>query len=196
MEKQRCKWAVSVSPVYEKYHDEQWGVPVYDDHTLFEMLILESFHCGLSWLIILNKREHFSLAFDGFIPENIANYKEDKVNELMLNKNIVRNRRKIMATIENAKAFLSIQKEFGSFSSYIWGFTKGETITNKSDVFLNHSPLSDMVAKDMKRRNMHFLGTVTVYSYLQAVGIINDHETSCFRYKEIQDDKNQCFKDS
>ena len=181
----RCKWAENVVPIYEKYHDVQWGVPVYDDHELFEMLVLESFHCGLSWLLVLKKREFFIEAFDGFDAEKIANYDSLKISQLLEDPKIIRNRGKILGTIENAKAFLQIQKEYGSFSSYIWSFTNGEVLKNTDDVFRDRSPLSDLVSKDLKKRGCKFLGTVTVYSYLQAVGVINDHETQCFRYNEV-----------
>ena len=183
--KKRCRWAENVNELYTRYHDEQWGVPVRDDGELFEMLILESFHCGLSWLLVLTKREHFRAAFDGFDPHKMALYGEEKISELMENNGIIRNRRKIDAAVKNAAAFLRTQQEFGSFSNYIWSFTGGQTVKNTDDVMRTKSELSDKVAKDMKKRGFAFMGSVTVYSYLQAVGVINDHETSCFRYNEV-----------
>lgn len=182
-EVKRCKWATDVDPLYQHYHDEQWGIAVYDDHTLFEMLVLESFHTGLSWLIILKKREAFNLAFDYFDPHPIAQYGEDKINELLQNDKIVRNRLKIKATIKNAQVYLSIVQEFGSFSNYLWGYTNHQIIKNTNDDFQTTSDLSNKVSKDLKKRGMSFLGSVTVQSYLEAVGIINNHETTCFKYK-------------
>ena len=178
----RCSWAQNTNDeLYIDYHDNQWGVPCYDEYTLIEMLILESFHAGLSWLIILKKRENFKKAFDDYDLKKIAGYDEDKFISLMEDKSIVRNRLKIAATITNAEKLLEIKKEFGSFKEYIWGFTAGKIIYNTDDKFRDRTELSDMIAKDMKKRGMKFLGTVTVYSYLQAVGIVNDHSLKCFR---------------
>ena len=181
----RCRWAENVEPVYQAYHDEKWGVPCHDDRELFAMLILESFHCGLSWLIILKKRANFEKAFDNFDAEKMAEYGNEKIEELMNDTGIVRNRRKITAAIGSAKAYLETIKEFGSFDNYIWLFTEGKTVKNTDDEFRDRSELSDRVAKDMKKRGFGFMGTVTVYSYLQAVGVINDHETTCYRYNEV-----------
>lgn len=178
----RCAWAQNAEPIYQAYHDEKWGVACHDDRELFAMLILESFHCGLSWLLILKKRENFERAFDGFDPAKMAEYDENKIKMLMEDKGIVRNRRKIEAAVKNAKAYLETVKEFGSFDSYIWHFTGGMVIKNHDDVFRDRSELSDKVSKDMKKRGFGFMGTVTTYSYLQAVGVIDDHETSCFKY--------------
>ena len=182
MEKKRCRWATNVSENYQRYHDEEWGVPVYDDAKLYEMLLLESFQAGLSWLIILNKRSFFKEAYDNFDPNKIANYNQDKMNELLTNKNIIRNRLKIQASVINAQVFLKIQKEFGSFSNYLWGYTNHQVILNTTDELPTTSELSDKMAKDLKKRGMKFMGTVTLYSYLQAIGIVNDHETSCFKH--------------
>ncbi len=177
----RCSWAENTTDnIYINYHDTQWGVPFYDEYTLIEMLILESFHAGLSWLIILKKRENFRKAFDDYDLEKIANYNDEKRNELMADKSIVRNRLKIAATITNAGKIIEIKKEFGSFKDYIWSFTQGEIIYNKDNMFRDRTELSDKIAKDMKKRGMKFLGTVTVYAYMQAVGIVNDHELECF----------------
>ena len=179
----RCKWVNLNNPIYVKYHDEEWGVPSYDDKYLFEMLILESFQAGLSWECILNKRKAFYKAFDGFNYEIIAKYKDDKINKLINNKEIVRNKRKILATINNAKVFISIQKEYKSFSNYIWSFTDNKIIYNNGLVTSNE--LSDTISNDLKKRGTSFVGTTIIYSYLQAVGVINDHEDICdYRKKD------------
>ncbi|WP_143321477.1 DNA-3-methyladenine glycosylase I [Clostridium sp. HBUAS56010] len=180
MEKKRCFWVDEKSPVYVKYHDEEWGVPVHDDKKLYEMLLLEAFQAGLSWITILKKREEFRTAFDGFCAEKVASYGEDKLEELMQNKGLIRNRKKMEAAVKNAKVFLQIQKEFGSFSRYLWGFTDGKVILNHDDNFAVKTELSDCLSKDLKKRGMAFVGSVTIYSYLQAVGVVNDHELSCF----------------
>ncbi|MFA6075784.1 MAG: DNA-3-methyladenine glycosylase I [Negativicutes bacterium] len=178
----RCIWAQGNSDIYRKYHDSEWGVPVYDDAKLFEMLVLESFQAGLSWLIILKKREAFRLAFENFDPVKIVKFDDRKIQELLNNEGIVRNKAKINATISNAKIFLSIQKEFGSFSGYLWGFTDHKVIKNQNDSLPTQTELSDRIAMDMKKRGAKFFGTVIVYSYLQAVGVVNDHETGCYKY--------------
>ncbi len=183
MDKTRCKWATDVVAVYQEYHDHQWGVPVYDDHTLFEMLILESFHSGLSWLIVLKKRDNFRAAFDQFDIDKIMRYDDEKVEALMGNAGIIRNRAKIEAAIANANAVKEIQQEYGSFSEYIWSWTDHKSIKNTDDEFRDRTELSDTIAKDMKKRGMKFLGSVTVYAYLQAIGVVNDHETTCFCYE-------------
>ena len=178
----RCFWVDENSQIYKDYHDNEWGVPKYDDHELFELLILESFQAGLSWLTVLKKREAFRLAFDNFDVKKIANYDENKVNELLQNEGIIRSRSKINSAISNAKTFIQIQKEYGSFSKYIWSFTDGKIIKNKNDKFEVSTPLSDKISKDLKKRGMKYVGTVIIYSYLQSIGIINDHETGCFKY--------------
>ena len=181
----RCHWVNLDNPLYVKYHDEEWGVPSYDDKYLFEMLVLESFQAGLSWECILNKRKAFYEAFDCFNYQKIANYSEDKINELLSNKDIVRNKRKIEATIKNAKVFMNIQKEYNSFSNYIWSFTNNKIVINKTDEIITSNELSDTISKDLKRRGMSFVGTTIIYSYLQAIGIVNDHETTCdYRKRE------------
>lgn len=175
--KNRCHWANPKNSVYVEYHDKEWGVPIYDDHKLYEMLLLESFQAGLSWECILNKRDAFKQAFANFNVKQISNFDENKIEELMQNEGIIRNRRKIQATINNAKIFLLIQKEFKSFSEYIWSWS------SKKIIFENHltsSPLSDAISKDLSKRGMKFVGTIIIYSYLQAVGIINSHENRCF----------------
>ena len=180
----RCAWVNLNNQNYIKYHDEEWGKPVYDDDKLFEMLVLESFQAGLSWECILNKRKAFYDAFDSFNYKKICNYDENKINELLENKGIIRNKRKIEATIQNAKVFISIQKEYGSFRNYIWSFTKERIIKNKDDIFKTTSPLSDTISKDLKKKGMTFVGSTIIYSYLQAIGIINDHELKCDCYNK------------
>ena len=177
----RCTWLNLNNPIYVKYHDEEWGVPVYDDHKLFEMLLLESFQAGLSWECVLNKREAFKKAFDNYNYKKIKDYNEEKQKELMNNKTIIRNKRKISATIKNAKIFMEIQKEYNSFSNYLWHFTNNKIIyeTGKTT-----STLSDQISKDLKKRGMSFVGTTIIYSYLQAIGVINSHEKDCYLYKE------------
>lgn len=175
----RCHWVNLSNSLYVKYHDEEWGIPSHDDNHLFEMLILESFQAGLSWECILNKREAFRKAYDNFDYKKIALYDEKKREELINNKDIVRNRLKINASIENAKVFIKIQKEYGSFSNYIWHFTNNNIVKNESNEILTSSPLSDKISKDLIKRGMKFVGTTIIYSYLQAIGIINDHEKEC-----------------
>lgn len=175
--RRRCSWADQKNERYIRYHDAEWGVPVYDDHKLFEMLILESFQAGLSWACVLNKREAFRMAFDGFDPEQICMYDEEKITELMQNSAIIRNRRKIQAAITNAAVFLQIQKEYGSFSKYLWQWTGGKVVYEKGQT---RSTLSDAVSNDLKKRGMKFVGTTIVYAYLQAVGVIYAHEEGCF----------------
>jgi DNA-3-methyladenine glycosylase I len=179
MDKKRCFWVNESLPIYVKYHDEEWGVPVYDDEKLYEMFLLETFQAGLSWITVLNKREAFREAFDGFDPEKVVAYKEEKRNELMNNPGIIRNRRKVDAAVKNTRIFMEIQKEFGSFSNYLWGFTGGKIIVNQDDNFQVKTDLSDQISKDLKKRGMSFVGSVTIYSYLQAVGVVNDHELGC-----------------
>ena len=179
MDKERCQWCNFKNELYIKYHDEEWGTPNYDDNELFELLILESFQAGLSWECVLNKREYFRQAFDGFDIEKILNYDENKINELLQNKNIIRNKLKINAVINNSKIFKEIQKEYKTFSNYIWSFTNGKIIYEYDKTT---SELSDKISKDLKKRGMKFVGTTIIYSYLQAVGIINSHEPKCFKY--------------
>lgn len=181
MDKKRCFWVDKNSPIYIKYHDEEWGIPKYDDRELFELLILEAFQAGLSWLTILKKREAFRIAFDDFDVKKVAAYNDKKVEELVNNPNIIRNRNKIYATINNAKVFINIQKEFSSFSNYIWGFTDNKVIKRKSKNLPVSTPLSDKISKDLKKRGMKYVGTVIIYSYLQAIGVVNDHDLDCFK---------------
>ena len=174
----RCFW-VNDNPLYIKYHDCEWGIASYDDNYLFEMLLLESFQAGLSWECILNKRESFRLAFDNFDYKKISNYDDIKINELLKNKDIVRNRLKIKSAINNSKIFIEIQKEFGTFSNYIWSFTNNKQIIHSGKRIYTRNGLSDRVSSDLKKRGMKFVGTVIIYSYLQAIGIINDHLDYC-----------------
>lgn len=174
----RCFWVNMENPLYVDYHDFEWGVPKYDDHELYELLILEMFQAGLSWETVLNKRENFRKAFDNFDWNKIVDYDEDKINELMQDKGIIRNRKKIEATINNTKIFLNIQKEYGSFANFIWSFTDNKVIITDSKVVSNE--LSDTISKELRKRGMKFVGTVIIYSYLQAIGVINSHEDNCF----------------
>ncbi len=177
----RCGWCNLNNPLYVAYHDREWGVPQHEDGKLFELLILESFQAGLSWETILNKREAFRAAFGGFHPERVAAYGEEKTAALLEDKAIVRNRRKIAAAVQNAKVFLEIQAEWGSFARYIWHFTDGRVVreTGKAS-----SPLSDRVSADLKKRGMTFVGTTIVYAYLQAAGVIDSHEPGCFLHRK------------
>ncbi|MDO6760606.1 DNA-3-methyladenine glycosylase I [Tamlana sp. 2_MG-2023] len=185
--KERCPWCQG-DALYEAYHDQEWGVPIYDDASLFEFLILETFQAGLSWITILRKRENFRKAFDAFDYKKIANYDQDKIDGLLLDSGIVRNKLKIKATITNAQAFIKIQSEYGSFSKYIWGFIDGKPIKNKfknmSEVPAN-TPLSDAISKDLKKRGFKFVGSTVIYAHMQATGMVNDHTVNCFRYNAV-----------
>lgn len=175
----RCGWVNLKNPLYVEYHDREWGRPEHEDGKLCEMLILESFQAGLSWECVLNKRENFRRAFDGFAPQRVARFDEEKVQQLLCNPGIIRNSRKIRASIRNCAVFLEIQREFGSFDRYLWSFTGGEVV--REDCTLRTtSPLSDALSRDLKRRGMSFVGSTVVYSYLQAVGVINGHSAGCF----------------
>ena len=177
----RCEWCGN-DPLYIRYHDEEWGKPVYDDRTLFEFLVLETFQAGLSWLTILRKRESFRQAFDDFDYEKVARYDEDKQNQLLQNKGIVRNRLKIRAAVNNARAFLEVREEFGSFSRYIWGFVDGKPIINyfkSMEEVPATTPLSDQISKDLKKRGFKFVGSTIVYAHMQATGMVNDHIVGC-----------------
>ena len=184
-DKPRCTWAKS--PLMQAYHDTEWGVPTRDDGRLYEMLLLEAFQAGLSWQVILSKRENFRRAFDGFDPHKIAAYGEDKVGELLKDAGIVRCRRKIEAAVINARCFLEIQRQFGSFANYLYSFTGGQAQLIGGEARTT-SPLSDAIARDLKRRGMRYMGSVTVYSYLQAVGVVNDHEPGCFLHRTAVND--------
>lgn len=175
--KPRCRWANSNNPRYLQYHDQEWGIPVYDDAKLFEMLILENFQAGLSWECVLNKWEAFRRAFDGFDLEAVCAYDDAKINALQNDPEIIRNRLKIQAAVNNARVFRSIQQEQGSFSAYLWRWTGGKIIYEKGET---RSALSDAVSKDLKKRGMKFVGTTIVYAYLQAVGVVYSHDEGCF----------------
>ena len=187
MTKIRCAWC-GTDPLYMEYHDTEWGVPVYDDDKLFEFLILETFQAGLSWITILRKRENFRKAFDNFDYKKIANYGESRFNELIQDAGIIRNKLKIKATISNAQAFMEVQKEFGSFSKYIWNFTNGNPIKNNHQSLVDipaTTELSDTISKDLKKRGFKFVGPTVIYAHLQATGMVNDHVQDCFRYNEV-----------
>ena len=175
----RCRWAKGEMMI--RYHDEEWGQPAKSEHQLYEMLLLEAFQAGLSWRVVLSKRENFRRAFDQFNPQKIAAYGEDQIQELLADPGLIRCRRKIEAAITNARVYLSICEAFGSFGAYLHTFTGGQIITNKTGEVMTTSPLSDALSRDLRKRGMKYMGSVTVYSYLQAVGIINDHEPQCFR---------------
>jgi DNA-3-methyladenine glycosylase I len=183
----RCGWCNS-SELYQKYHDEEWGVPVYEDSKLFEFLILETFQAGLSWITILNKRENFRAAFDAFDYKKIANYSEDKIQDLMQDPGIIRNQLKIRSAVTNAIAFMKVQDEFGSFSKYIWGFIDGKPIVNNrknlSEVQAT-TPLSDTISKDLKKRGFKFVGSTVVYAHMQATGMIDDHVADCWKRNQL-----------
>ena len=177
----RCSWVNLNNKTYISYHDNEWGKPLYDDKKLFELLILESFQAGLSWECVLNKRENFKKAYDDFYIDKVINYDDLKINELCNNKNIIRNKLKIKSSINNAKIFKNIQKEYGSFSNYIWSFTNGKIIYENGKTTSN---LSDTISCDLKKQGMNFVGSTIIYSYLQAIGIINSHEKECYLYNK------------
>ena len=176
----RCKWCNLKNEKYIEYHDKEWGVAIYDDKHLYEMLILESFQAGLSWECVLNKREDFRKAFDNFEIDKVSDYDEKKVQELLKNENIIRNKLKINAAINNSKIFKEIQNEYKTFSNYIWSFTNNKVIY---EIGKTSSELSDIISKDSQKRGMRFVGTTIIYSYLQAIGVIYSHDKECFLYK-------------
>ena len=186
--KLRCGWADG-DPIYEKYHDEEWAVPLYDDTLLFEFLLLEGFQAGLSWITVLRKRENFRKAFDNFDYKKVALYGELKIQELLQDKGIIRNKLKVRSAISNAQAFMEIQKEFGSFDKYIWGFVDGKPIQNNrksmSEITAT-TEISDKLSKDLKKRGFKFVGSTVIYAHMQATGMVNDHVVDCFRYKEVK----------
>lgn len=187
MDKIRCAWC-GTDPLYMEYHDTEWGLPVYDDERLFEFLILETFQAGLSWITVLRKRENFRVAFDNFDYKKVANYSEDKFEELIQNAGIIRNKLKIRATISNASAFMKIQQEFGSFSKYIWDFVDGKPIKNNCKSMADipaTTELSNIISKDLKKRGFKFVGSTVIYAHMQATGMVNDHVKDCFRYNEV-----------
>ncbi|MDO8643116.1 MAG: DNA-3-methyladenine glycosylase I [Candidatus Woesearchaeota archaeon] len=188
----RCHWVDVNNPLYVEYHDEEWGVPVYDDGKLFEMLILEGAQAGLSWSTVLKKRENYRKAFDCFDARKVAAYGDAKITSLLTNEGIIRNKLKITSAVRNAKIFLDIAKEFGSFSQYIWSFVDSKQITNAVKTFKElpaKTELSDRISTDLKKRGMNFVGSTIIYAFLQAVGVVNDHEVGCFRYREISNQR-------
>jgi DNA-3-methyladenine glycosylase I len=191
-EKIRCGWCVG-DPLYESYHDREWGVPVKDDTTLFEFLILETFQAGLSWITILRKRENFREAFDNFDYQKIAVYSEEKIADLMQNSGIIRNGAKIRAAVTNAQAFMKVQEEFESFSDFIWNFVNGKPVQNKWQHFKEvpaTTPVSEALSEDLKKRGFKFVGPTVVYAHMQATGMVNDHVTRCFRHGEVNKPSN------
>lgn len=187
MEKHKCGWCVG-DELYEAYHDTEWGVPEKNDDTLFEFLVLETFQAGLSWITILRKRENFRSAFDNFDYKKIASYGEDKIESLLQDAGIIRNKLKVRATVSNAQAYIKIQEEFGSFSKYIWSFVNDKPIKNSFKNYKDapaNTPLSDTISKDLKKRRFKFVGSTVIYAQMQATGMVNDHEVGCFRYNEV-----------
>ena len=183
----RCGWASS-DPIYVGYHDREWGVPVRDDQRLFEFLVLEGAQAGLSWITILRKRDAYRAAFDDFDPEKVARYDARRIAKLLKNEGIVRNRAKLESAVKNARAFLAVQDEFGSFSKYQWGFVENEPVVNRWPTLKQippRTPLSDALSKDLKQRGFSFVGSTIVYAHMQAVGMVNDHLVSCFRYDQV-----------
>lgn len=184
---ERCPWPGN-DELYIKYHDEEWGVPVHDDRKHFEFLILEGAQAGLSWLTILRRRENYREAYNNFDPEKVAKYDEGKVEELISNAGIIRNRKKIESSINNAKKFLEVQKEFGSFDNYIWSFVDHKPVINswkKLSELPAKTELSDRISKDLKKRGFSFVGSIIIYAHIQAIGLVNDHLVNCFRYREL-----------
>ncbi len=186
----RCHWVDLNNPLYVEYHDEEWGVPVHDDVKLFEMLILEGAQAGLSWSTVLKKRENYRNAFDAFDVRKVAAYTDAKITSLLADEGIIRNKLKIASAVRNAKIFLAIAQEFGSFSEYLWSFVDGKQITNAVKTFKElpaKTELSDRISTDLKKRGMNFVGSTIIYAFLEAVGVVNDHEVGCFRYREVGD---------
>ncbi len=187
MDKHRCDWC-GTDPLYMKYHDETWGVPLHDDRTLFEFLLLDGAQAGLSWITILRKRENYRRVLDGFDAQKIARYGDAKIAELMANAGIIRNRQKINSAIKNAKAYLAVQETFGSFDRYLWQFVDGQTIQNSWQTMADipaFTPESTAMSKDMKKRGFSFVGPTICYAFMQSAGMVNDHIVSCFRYAEL-----------
>lgn len=185
----RCAWVPPDDQLYLDYHDQEWGVPVHDDHTLFEFLLLEGFQAGLSWRTILYKRTNFKKAFDNFNPQIIANYSENKISQLLADKGIIRNKLKINAAVSNARAFIEVQEQCGSFDEYLWDFVNGSPIQNswKSlEEIPARTEISDAMSKDLKQKGFKFVGSTICYAHMQAVGMVNDHTVDCFRYEHIR----------
>ena len=185
MEPKRCSWATT--PLSIAYHDEEWGVPVYDDKRLFEFLILEGAQAGLSWETILRKRDHYRVAFDGFDPAKVARYNQRKIDALLKDAGIIRNRLKINSAVTNAKAFLDVQSEFGSFADYVWRFVKNKPLRRKrGQPLAARTEISDQLSKDLLQRDFKFVGSTICYSFMQAVGMVNDHDWNCFRAADLR----------
>ena len=187
MEPNRCGWCKGDS-LYEAYHDQEWGVPVKDDTLLFEFLVLETFQAGLSWITILKRRENFRVAFDYFDYRKIATYPETKILSLLQDEGIIRNKLKVRATVTNAQAYIQIQQEFGSFSAYIWEFVNNTPVKNEVIDYKDapaNTPTSDAISKDLKKRGFKFVGSTIIYAFMQATGMVNDHQVDCFRYNQV-----------
>ena len=189
--KARCAWVREDSALYCAYHDEEWGEPIHDETAMYGLFLLELFQAGLSWITLLKKREAFRAAFDGFDVKKIAAYDEEKIASLMQDAGIIRSRGKIEAAISNAKIVLSLQAEFGSFCNYLWHFSGGKVVLSPGAAYRATSPLSDRISADLKRRGMRYAGSVTIHSFLQAAGIINEHEIGCYRYGELMAEAGQ-----
>ncbi len=188
MTKQKCGWCVG-DDLYEAYHDNEWGTPLRDEDLLFEFLVLETFQAGLSWITILRKRENFRVAFDHFDYKRIAQYDEVKIASLLQDAGIIRNKLKVRATVTNAKLYMKIQEEFGSFSKYLWDYVDNVPIQNSWKHYKDcpaNTPLSDQISKDLKKRGFKFVGSTVIYAFMQAIGMVNDHAVGCYRYKEVQ----------
>jgi DNA-3-methyladenine glycosylase I len=188
MDKTRCDWSTK-DPLYIAYHDNEWGVPLHDEQQLFEFLILETFQAGLSWITVLRKRENFREAFDKFDYKKVALYDEAKIQELLQDKGIIRNKLKVRSAISNAQAFMEIQKEFGSFDKYIWGFVGGNPLQNNRKTMSElpaTTEISDQLSRDLKKRGFKFVGSTVIYAHMQATGMVNDHVVDCFRHKEVK----------
>jgi len=187
MQKHKCGWCIG-DELYEFYHDQEWGVPLHDERLLFEFLILETFQAGLSWITVLRKRESFRLAFDNFDYHRIAKYSDAKKESLLQDTGIIRNKLKVNAAVSNAQAFIKTQEEFGSFDSYIWSFVDHKPIKNKWKNYKDcpaNTSLSDQISKELKKRGFKFVGSTVVYAFMQAIGMVNDHTTTCYRYHEV-----------
>ena len=185
----RCAWCLKGGPLDVEYHDREWGVPVHDERTLFEFLVLEGAQAGLSWTTILRKRENYRRAFAGFNPGDVAGFTDERLNELLTDPGIVRNRLKVQSTVTNARAWLDVAAQFGSFDAYLWQFVDGKPIVNHRRTLAEvpaSTPVSDRLSKDLARRGFRFVGTTIMYAYMQAVGLVNDHTTDCFRWREVQ----------
>ena len=189
--KTRCAWVREDSALYCAYHDDEWGEPIHDETTMYGLFLLELFQAGLSWITLLKKREAFRAAFDGFDVKKIAAYDEEKIASLMQDAGIIRSRGKIEAAISNAKIVLLLQAEFGSFCNYLWHFSGGKVVLSPGSVYRATSPLSESISADLKRRGMRYAGSVTIHSFLQAAGIVNEHEPSCYRYGELMAEAGQ-----